>query len=202
MSTVSLTSNQKRVLAKIVASPTPTVAGEEISGDQNLIAARDQLVKLGAVEFVGSEASMTDNGQQIARDANIVDEAGQLTPDGEALAYTDSQGHEDKDTARQPETSPPQGAPGASLPGPATGSGATPSGGVDAGMNLAMSHVPQYGQLELLQELLTPKDPKAKVKKPRKPSTLEQREKSRARHWSKTGVSDETIKWMKDGGML
>lgn len=35
-----------------------------------------------------------------------------------------------------------------------------------------------------------------------KPSAPEQREKRRAAHWRRTGVSDTTVSWMKKGGWL
>ena len=278
--TVTLTSNQKRVLAKIFASPTPKVAGEEIAGDENLAAARDQLGKLGAIEFISGEASVTEKGEQLAKDENIVDDAGQLTPDGEQLAHTTAGGKEEKDEPGKPEMTPPPGVVGAPAPNEMPGA----MGG------LAMSHVPTYSPLKFLKELLegdwwwtsehpephegenlrayqqglraveqgldssenpypkkTPEytswmqgylygmnigrqprafptestelakqgfsvfhksleeaqQKKVKVVKPKsKPSTPEQRMKGRERHWRKTGVSDRTIKWMKDEGML
>jgi hypothetical protein len=81
------TENQKRVLAKIIAAPNPKVAGEEISGDENIIAARNILMKLGVITFSAGTAELTDKGQQIAQDENIADESGELTDVGNALAY-------------------------------------------------------------------------------------------------------------------
>lgn len=81
------TENQKKVLAKIIASPSPKVAGEEIIGDENLVAARNILMKLGVVTFSGGNAELTDKGKQIAQDENIADEGGQLTDAGNILAY-------------------------------------------------------------------------------------------------------------------
>jgi hypothetical protein len=133
LSSVALTSNQKRVLAKIVASPTARVAGGEVSGDRNLAAARDELARLGAIEFVGNEASMTEKGEQLARDENLIDDAGQLTQDGQALAYTDPDGQEDKDVTKAPATTPPTGVPGGATPAPGAmpPPAATPPGGAD-----------------------------------------------------------------------
>ena len=37
---------------------------------------------------------------------------------------------------------------------------------------------------------------------PKKPRTPEQREAARARRWRRTGVSESTVRWMKDMGML
>jgi hypothetical protein len=140
--TVSLTANQKRVLAKIAAAPTPKVAGEEISGDQNLAGARDQLAHLGAIEFVAGEASMTDKGQQLARDSNVVDDSGQLTPDGEQLAYTDAAGKQDKDATKAPPTTAPAGVPPMGLGAPPLGAAPPAPGGGGMQLDLTMSYVP------------------------------------------------------------
>lgn len=239
LNTVNLTTNQKRVIAKIVASPTPKIAGEEISGDQNLIGARNELARLGAIQYAGGEAMLTDIGQRLAQEDNLVDASGQLTPDGQSLAYSNPKGEQDKDVTQQPALTPPPGMP----EGPGS-------------QELNMSHTLKYEPLELLCELLehavvvepsgemkifkrtphkqlqdlvkalkvqghtrekiihhirkhkefsyTEDEEKSSVKKPRprKPSTPEQRQKARARHWRKTGVSDRTLQWMKDNGML
>lgn len=152
LSTISLTTNQKRVLAKIIASPTPKVAGEEIQGDQNLVAARDQLSKLGMIQFVGGEASITATGEQYARDENITDESGQLTPDGEVLAYTSPSGKQQA-TPQQPPVTPPPGVTGTPSPGASLGMTGAPTGSQE----LTMNSVPKYERLSLLQELLKSK---------------------------------------------
>lgn len=79
------TNNQKRVLAMIIASPSPKVAGEKISGDENMIAARNILMKLGVITVSGGNAELTDTGEQIAQDENIADGSGQLTDLGNEL---------------------------------------------------------------------------------------------------------------------
>jgi predicted methyltransferase len=99
LSAVHPTTNQKRVLAKILAAPTPTVAGEEISKDANLVAARNMLMKLGIITFANNEAALTDRGTQVAAEENIADQSGQLTPTGQQLAYTNAQGQTDSDQA-------------------------------------------------------------------------------------------------------
>lgn len=93
--------NQKRVLAKIAASPTSTVAAEEISGNQNMVAARDMLMKLGLITLNNGEAALTDRGAQVAVDENLIDDNGQLTKTGQAYAYTGVDGQVDADTAAQ-----------------------------------------------------------------------------------------------------
>jgi hypothetical protein len=113
LSAVHPTTNQKRVLAKILAAPTPTVAGAEISKDANLVAARNMLMKLGVISFANNEATLTDRGTQIAAEENISDQAGQLTPAGQQLAYTNSRDKPDSDQASG--TQPQQSAPDTSL---------------------------------------------------------------------------------------
>lgn len=99
MSAVHPTDNQKRVLAKIIAAPTPAVGAQSISGDANLIAARNMLMKMGLITFASGEANVTDSGMQVAADENVTDESGQLTQVGQELAYTDALGKSDSDQA-------------------------------------------------------------------------------------------------------
>jgi hypothetical protein len=100
LNSVRLNDNQKRVIAKIVAAPTPKVAAEEISNGVNLSQARDALVDLGLVVFTLTDhAELTDRGQQVAQEENLVDGGGQLSPDGEKYAYTDEYGKDDADHA-------------------------------------------------------------------------------------------------------
>lgn len=101
MSAVHPSDNQKRVLAKIAAAPTPKVAGEEISKDANMVAARNMLMKLQVITFNNGEAEMTQSGVQISQDEDIIDQSGQLTKTGEALAFTSPQGQPDADTSGQ-----------------------------------------------------------------------------------------------------
>lgn len=104
LSAIHPTDNQKRILAKIVAAPTSKVGGEDISNDVNLVAARNILVKLGLIAFNNGEATLTDQGTQVAQDENIIDQTGALTPTGEALAFTTPAGNEDRDTAGEAQT--------------------------------------------------------------------------------------------------
>lgn len=95
ISAVHPSDNQKRVLAKIAASATPKVAGEELSNDANIVAARNMLMKLGLITFSNGEAAFTEQGTRVAQDENILDQTGQLTPTGKALAYSTPGGAED-----------------------------------------------------------------------------------------------------------
>lgn len=83
----SPTLNQKRVLARIVSAPTSRVAATDMNGNQNLVAARDMLMKLGMVSLLNGEMELTDRGMLVAQQENIIDQTGQLTPDGEKLVY-------------------------------------------------------------------------------------------------------------------
>lgn len=104
LSTIRLTDSQKRVIAKISAAATPTVAGEEISKDANLVAARNMLMKLGVITFVDNRAEITDKGNQLAVEENIVDEQGELTELGNKLAFTASNGQPTGDAAQGGDT--------------------------------------------------------------------------------------------------
>ena len=98
LDTVRLSTNQKRVIAKIIAAPTPKIAAEEISDGANMIKARDLLMDLGLISVALSDtAELTDKGRSVAQAENLADESGNLTPDGEQYAYTDTTGGQDKD---------------------------------------------------------------------------------------------------------
>lgn len=112
LSTIHPTENQKRVLAKIAASPNSDVAGHQISGDANLVAARNMLMKLDIITYVDGEATLTDKGQQISAEENITDETGQLTDMGKKLAYTDPDEKPDNDMTAQQQGGPEMGMPG------------------------------------------------------------------------------------------
>lgn len=102
LSAVHPTVNQKRVLAKILASPTPSVAAQQVSGDANLVAARNMLMKLGMITFSNGEAALTQSGLQIASDEGIADQSGGLTDVGQKLAHTDPTAKQDSDPAGAP----------------------------------------------------------------------------------------------------
>jgi len=71
---------------------TDKVAGEEISRDANMVAARDVLIKLGYINYNRGRASLTPTGEQLARDEGIWDEMGQLTPQGEEHSRGEDEG--------------------------------------------------------------------------------------------------------------
>lgn len=88
LSAIHPSTNQCRVLARIVAAPTASVAAAEISKNANLVAARNMLMNLGVIQFADGEAVLTDRGTQIASDENIIDQMGQLTDKGKRLAFS------------------------------------------------------------------------------------------------------------------
>lgn len=77
---------QKQVLARIVGAATPKLAAAAIASSRNLMAARDMLVKLGAIAIMDDTAELTDKGMQLATDENIVDQSGGLTDVGTKLS--------------------------------------------------------------------------------------------------------------------
>lgn len=86
--TIRLTDHQKKVMTTIVASETPVVAGERISGNVNIVAARDILVDLGLITYDENKgATITDSGKQVMIDHALIDENGELTEDGLKYAY-------------------------------------------------------------------------------------------------------------------
>ncbi|MEM4258037.1 MAG: hypothetical protein QXL17_02655 [Candidatus Thermoplasmatota archaeon] len=89
---IRLTDTQKQVMAKIVAAPTAKIAAEDISEGRNLVAARDMLVNMGLISFQEDKsAELTDEGKVVAKEENIIDDTGSLTPDGEKLAFGDKE---------------------------------------------------------------------------------------------------------------
>lgn len=136
LDSVKLSDNQKRVLAKIIAAPTPRLAAEELSGNANLVSAKNMMLDLGLIQIVSGHATLTDKGRSVAQEENIADESGQLTADGEEFAYTDASGQQ---TADQQSQSPE----------------ATDTTGGD--MQLNMSHTPSMYDMQLLRELLITK---------------------------------------------
>lgn len=86
---IHLSDTQKVVLTKIIASATPTTAHEAISDGRNLVEARNLLAKLGLIQFDQGTAAVTPEGEEVMRDENLIDEMGQLTPDGEQYSQVE-----------------------------------------------------------------------------------------------------------------
>lgn len=98
LNNIRLTDNQGRVLTKIIAAPTPQVAGATISQGQNFVAARNELMALKLITMVNGAAEITADGMTVAAQENLIDDLGELTPRGEELAFTGADGEPDNDT--------------------------------------------------------------------------------------------------------
>lgn len=80
--TVSLTDTQQGVLITIKMAPTPEVAFETTNGSQQSVVARTALRTLGLIKVGGNKTILTQNGQHVIVNYNLVDETGQLTERG------------------------------------------------------------------------------------------------------------------------
>lgn len=89
LTTVRLTDNQKKVMTRIVSSATEKLAAQEISKGRKFITARDILDKLGMIDFRDGSAMLTDQGEQLMKDYNLIDDMGELTDEGSMFAYDD-----------------------------------------------------------------------------------------------------------------
>jgi hypothetical protein len=81
---------QKYVLAKIfLPTQTPLTAFSSVSDDENVVAARETLEKLGmiGVNETKNEAWITEKGKAALRNENLIDDMDNLTPAGEQFAY-------------------------------------------------------------------------------------------------------------------
>jgi len=112
LTTIRLTQNQMQVLAMIIASPEGNLPDEDISKGPNLKQARNLLIQLDMITNDGeNKYSVTEKGQKVAKDEDIVDDMGELTELGQGLAYPD------EDKKEPAPTSPGLGGP-ADFPAP------------------------------------------------------------------------------------
>jgi hypothetical protein len=90
LTNVRLTQHQMTVLAMILASPEGVAPDEDISKGPNLTTARKMLTKLGLITHDGdNKYSVSETGQKVAKDENLIDDTGQLTELGNEKAYAD-----------------------------------------------------------------------------------------------------------------
>ena len=84
---VRLTNTQKNVLLSIYTAPTPEAAYDVTTGSENVVVARKQLRSIGLinVDDGNARAGVTDSGQEALINANLIDETGQVTEDGEVV---------------------------------------------------------------------------------------------------------------------
>ncbi len=81
--------HQKIVLSKTKAAATPQVAASEISKDRHLVTARNMLVRLGLLALGDNKAIVTQQGEEVMKAQNLIDETGSLTPEGQKHASGD-----------------------------------------------------------------------------------------------------------------
>lgn len=100
---VRLSDIQKEVLARVHAAPNEQVAADEIlDGGQNYVGAKNILVRLDLINFHDNEASVTDEGEEVMKRANLIDDQGQLTDEGQRYAY-DEEDQPQQDQPDQPD---------------------------------------------------------------------------------------------------
>ena len=81
--TINLTDAQKGMLITIHASATPQQAYDMASGSPNTVQAKDELVRLGLAQQSANQLALTPQGNDALINNNLVDQTGQLTPEGE-----------------------------------------------------------------------------------------------------------------------
>lgn len=96
LTSIHLSDIQKEVLAKVKAAPNTTMAWEEIIGvsadvDNNYAAARDVLGNLGLLKVGDGELEVTQKGEEVMKDSNLIDDMGELTDVGRELASNNTQ---------------------------------------------------------------------------------------------------------------
>lgn len=88
---IRLTNSQKEVLAKLYLNKDkPQVGKEDITQSpsaRNLLAARDMLIKLGLLEETEGGHIPSEKGIEVMVNHALIDDAGELTEDGEQYAY-------------------------------------------------------------------------------------------------------------------
>jgi len=141
LSTVHLTDIQKEVLVKIHQAPSPTVADEQISKGRNYVAARQLLAKLDLVDTAEDNLVVTDTGLDVMKDEGLVDDAGELTEQGNKYA---TKGTEQRTPGPGPEIPPP--------PGPEIGAGTPPMPSLE-GLTFFRQIHQNVQQVDLLEQL-------------------------------------------------
>lgn len=121
------TQNQLAVLAITAANKEhPAQAASKLNANANLVSARKLLMDLHLLSYSGNAAALTELGMKLAKDNDIIDDAGELTDVGNKLLPTDT---------NQPESEPEMdmGANDFGNPGNETPP-APPAGGQDMGI--------------------------------------------------------------------
>ena len=90
---IRLTNTQKKVMAIILSSPTEKLAADAISSGRSILVARDLLMKMGLIEYRDGSATVTEDGKDLLRSINIIDDSDMLTPAGEEAAQYGEEPH-------------------------------------------------------------------------------------------------------------
>lgn len=89
--TIRLTNTQKEVLLSIYVAPTPELAFDATTGEVNIRQAALQLREFGMVNIDENEnrAGVTDEGQAELQNNSLIDDLGEVTPEGERFLGAD-----------------------------------------------------------------------------------------------------------------
>lgn len=87
---IRLTNTQKEVLLSIYVAPTPELAFDATTGEVNVRQAALQLREFGMVNIDEDEnrAGVTDEGQTELQNNSLIDDLGEVTPEGERVLGT------------------------------------------------------------------------------------------------------------------
>ncbi len=85
LQTLKLTNTQKEVLSKIKAAATPVLALERLTG-ANMQSALETLSSLGILTYDEENVDITEKGEDLMKDYNLIDEMGELTDEGNSFA--------------------------------------------------------------------------------------------------------------------
>jgi hypothetical protein len=83
--TALLTDTQKTVLLITHISPSPEMAFSNTNTSENLVTARDSLIKLNSVSVGDNTLSLTSRGNDMLKYHNLVDDMGELTDDANVI---------------------------------------------------------------------------------------------------------------------
>lgn len=103
LTNLRLTDHQKAVLTRAKIAQTPRVATDNTSKNTSMVAARNQLAKLGLITFDGTNTEVTPQGEQLMKDEALIDDMGELTQAGTEVAYDDKDQEDPGPDGQEPE---------------------------------------------------------------------------------------------------
>ena len=93
LTNVSLNTNQKQLLVRMMSAATPLLAGKEVRNGSEAMTAAKVMIDLGLISYNNEEAVITDTGLQKMKDENLIDQSNQLTQYGNSLVSSGSAGN-------------------------------------------------------------------------------------------------------------